>query len=262
MAHLLLATVVWIGSADPQSNEPLERVIARLTEVVADPLAHPFAKKEALRTLGKYGAQARVAVPELVLQFRIIRRGQDLPLQEAIVDVLGKIGPAARTAIPVLTRLVGQDLDIDRAVTRAIDRIMLPPEWIEIQELVKELRHKDPSHRLKAAKALGMLGRKADIAVPALFEVLLDSDSDVRRMALTALRTIQPDAKPADAIIQAYILDLQDADDSVRLLAARMLGRIGPPAAAAIPALEKAAADSVADVRQTATDALAKISPQ
>ncbi len=158
-----------------------------------------------------------------------------------------------------MTRTVGQDIDIDLAVTRAIDQILTPPETLEIKALIQQLRSADGGMRIRAAKELAKKGPKADAAVADLVNLLQDRDPDARRAAVAALRAIEPRPKHIEAIVQAYMLDLQDPDDSVRLQGCRMLGRIGPMAAPAIPLLQRAVDDPDPDVRRAATDAMNRI---
>lgn len=262
MTALVAVSLAMVLGAEPNPPAPTAELVARLVEIIVDPQANSNSRREALRALEKLGPEAKPAVDPLVRQFGRIRWGEQLALQEAMIHALGKIGPAARKAVPTLTRLIGQDLDTDRAVKAAIDQIMIPAERAELQELTKELQRPDAAQRLRAVKALGAMGAKAESAVPDLLNMLRDSDADIRRLTIAALKAIQPNLKPGAEIVGAYVLDLQDNDDAVRLLAARALGRIGPPAAAAIPALQKLQNDPIPDVRAAAGDAITRIGAQ
>lgn len=68
----------------------------------------------------------------------------------------------------------------------------VPPASLEsiVARLVQQLKDQDESVRLHAAAALGLMGRKAQIAVPALTEALRDGDRLVRKMAASALEVI------------------------------------------------------------------------
>jgi hypothetical protein len=61
-----------------------------------------------------------------------------------------------------------------------------------ISRLIHQLKDPDESVRLHAAAALGLMGRKAQTAIPGLTEALRDSDRLVRRMAASALEVIVP----------------------------------------------------------------------
>jgi HEAT repeat protein len=262
MPTALILLIALECGADSPMAEARDAAVLELATQATDYSAGMFTKLEALRTLGKLGSDAKAAAPILADKLGRIRRGDVLPLQEAIVVTLGKIGPAATAAIPTITRAAGQDIDLDRAISHSIGLILVSPEAHEISELAKLLHSRDVSQRVRAAKALALKGPRAEAAAPALVLALQDNDADVRRAAVGALRAIQPNQRPTEAIMQVYIQDLEDSDDNVRLLAARALGRMGPAAAAAVPALQKATGDVESDVRRAATEALGKISPQ
>jgi HEAT repeat protein len=61
-----------------------------------------------------------------------------------------------------------------------------------IAKLIHQLKDHDESVRLHAAAALGLMGRKAHAAIPALTDALRDSDRFVRKMAASALEVIVP----------------------------------------------------------------------
>jgi hypothetical protein len=262
MTSLLLLMAAMIPGDDPNPKEPPDRVVIQLADLAADSRMLPAVRMEAVKTLGKLGPDAKAAAPKLAGLLSRIPPGEAPTLQEAIVVTLGRIGAAARPYVPTITRVIGQDIDVDRAATQAINRIMIDAESLEIDVLVRQLRHKDPSVRLRAAKALAAKGPRGDAAARDLSKLLQDSDVDVRRVAITALKAVRPDLKQSDLFVPAYILDLQDTDENIRLAAARTLGRLGPAAAAATAALQKAQSDPETEVRHAATEALAKIVPQ
>jgi HEAT repeat protein len=82
-----------------------------------------------------------------------------------------------------------------------------------------------------AADALARIGEEA---VPSLIVALSDPDPDVRAHAARAVAILGPKAQSA---VPALIRLLHDPDDYVRRNAARALGQIGPAAKDAIPSL-------------------------
>src|SRR5437870_5482004 len=80
----------------------------------------------------------------------------------------------------------GQDMDVDRAIRRAIAHIFMAPESAEVHELIPQLRSKDASLRLRAAKGLAKKGPMAESAVVDLLSLMLDPDADVRNAAVRA----------------------------------------------------------------------------
>jgi HEAT repeat protein len=260
LACLLLAA----GAAGAQEGKG--KVVGELVDVLRDYSGRRsvWVRYQAAETLGKMGPDAAEAVPALA-RFLDDSRDRDAEvLDEAVVKTLGKIGRAARPAIPALVRISRRNFDLERAAAEAIDRILLTPvgEQQDVPTLLKDLRDRDASVRLRAAKALGTLGPAGKPGIPLLTEALNDPDADVRRQALQALKAIDPTAKPGEPEINVFIRDLQDPDPAVRLRAAKALGRIGPDAAPALPALLEASHDEDPDVRRVATEALAKIQPR
>jgi HEAT repeat protein len=169
----------------------------------------------------------------------------------------------------------------------------------DVDDLVKQLKDKDPDMRRKAAKELGDVGADARPAVPALVASLKDNDLFVRRFSAQALGAIGPDAQGALPALQKIVKDgnekkeVQEAavlaigkmgrvsvkflggvvkdpefDVSLRRRAAESLGAIGPDAKDALPALTEALKgvapkgkkmDKDGDIRLAAADALGNI---
>ena len=106
--------------------------------------------------------------------------------------------------------------------------------------------------RLNAAIAIGKIGKPA---VPALRELLGGTNKDARFYAIWALGWVGPDA--ADAAPD-LIKAMADKDDNIRRKAAYSLGRIAASPKKTIDVLLAAFKDPHEDVRQAASDALAK----
>lgn len=245
-----------------RADEADDLLTRDLVLVVRDPLVPVPARVQAVRTLGRLGPKAKAAVPELTRLIARSRYDELLPLQEAMIDALGQIGAAARPAVPALTREAGRNIDVDLAVGRAVEQIMQAAEEADLPTLLRQLRHRDESLRLRAAKALGKLGPAAKSAVPLLTAALGDEDADVRHAALAALRLVQPKVRPGDAEANALALDLQDPDPANRLRAVKALAALGAAAGPAAGALEAVLDDKDPDVRRTASEALGRLAPR
>jgi HEAT repeat protein len=169
----------------------------------------------------------------------------------------------------------------------------LGPEALEaVPSLLQALkRPENHSIHFEIAQSLGEIGSVA--AVPALEELLKDSDGMIRLQAAVSLEKIRPtDTWPAPAVVEALRSDSRtlrgmaagalceidrDASDAVATLetmthegywdlrvdAAAALGCIGPAAASAMPTVKSlAATDPEPLVRRVAVVAMAAIEPQ
>lgn len=267
MSTSILAGVILLaaGTDGQVAAERTAQLVGELVIVLRNevPGCSIWSRLEAAETIGKLGPDAYTAVPGLAMMLDNPYRHDPEFIDEAVIRALGKIGNAARPAIPALVRISGKDPDIERAATAAINRILLSPPIGpgDVPTLMRELRDPEPSTRVRAAKALGGLGPAGKPAIPLLVEALKDPDSDVRLLALKALRRIDPKAGSGEGEANLYMEQLRDADPGIRLQAAKALGRMGPAAAAAAQSLLETTTDSDPDVRRQATDALNRIQP-
>src|SRR5262249_26791177 len=125
------------------------------------------------------------------------------------VVILGHIGPAARDAVPELSKRLG-DPNSDVALAAAITLGKIGPSALEcLPDLVKQLGN--PDQRLRAA----------------VREALRDIEP--------AWRTHEETRK----VLRAFIEQVSSFDPAFCSRAAQGLGEIGPAAAEAIPALSK-----------------------
>jgi HEAT repeat protein len=250
-----LVVIPPVGRAD-ENDDALAR---KMVGVVRDFRQPTATRVEAARTLTKLGARAAVAVPDLVAVLDRLRGSEQETLQEAVVEALGQMGSAAKVALPSLAKATRRTIDIDLAIKSSTDLILNASDSQDIDALTQLLQSRDASLRVRAAKALGDLGPAARAAVPGLLAALADPDGDVRRTTITAVRLIQPNAPPPEALIRALATDLRDPDANLRLQAARTLGRLGAAAASAAPDLAALRTDPDPDVRRAAADAFGRI---
>ena len=243
-----------------RADEADDALAKKLGGTVRDPRESLEARVAAARTIGQIGPAAGAAVGDLVIVLDRLRGIEQEPLQEAIVEALGQVGAPAKSALPALNRAAGRSVDIDQALKLTRNQILTASDAADVEALIRQLSSRDASTRLRAAKALTDLGPAARAAVPALVASLSDPDGDARRGVIQALRFVQPNFRPTDALVRAIAVDLKDPDANYRLLAARMLGRIGPLAAGAAPDLDALRADPDPDVRRAALEALNRVS--
>lgn len=259
MTRVLLVVAGLAIVVSARADETDDQVARQLAAVVRDPRLPLRPRVEAANTIGKMGPRATAAVADLAAEVDRLRGRELEPLQEAVIDALGQIGSPARTVLPVLVRAADRSVDVEQAVKRSTGLIFAASDSQDVDALARQLASKDSSMRLRAAKALGLLGPAARFAVPDLLTVVSDPDGDVRRAVIVALRLIRPDVPPADVVIRAIALDLTDPDPLVRANAARALARLGVPAAFTVPQIEALLTDPDPDVRRAAAEALQRL---
>ena len=177
-------------------------------------------RKDAAYTLGKLGPDAKIAIPLLIKTLK----DEKADVREAAVHALGCIGQEAKTIVPVLIDL---------------------------------LKDENFGVRKTAVSALGNIGVAA---IPTILNALkdetssssfLDKEKPIRKAARKIFKRIGSDAVPA--LVEAL------KDDTVRLAAIDALGFVGHEAKSAIPALIEVLKGDNADVLDATADALRKI---
>lgn len=259
MKYLVALTVIGFLTGATRADEPDDQLARQLASLVRDPRRTNEVRVDAARSLAQLGPKGAVVLDELTKQLALVRGAEQESLQEAVIEAIGAMGPAAKSALPALSRAAGRSTDLDLALKGAKSRLLEDAATADVQALVRQLESKVDGKRLAAAKELGKLGSRAADALTPLTKSLADSDNDVRRASAAAIRLIAPTAKPSKELIQAYVVDLADADDTVRLVAVRTLGKFGPAAVEATAAIQKILSDTDRDVRKAAADALAKL---
>lgn len=191
----------------------------------------PHLAARAAVALGKIGPVAHGAIPlihELAFDANL-----DTNLRHSAIFALGEFGPAARVAIPDLLALLGDDKNrLGKISAWALGK--MGPEVVPL--LTKALADDDVIVSEGAALALGGLGA---VSADALTEALDDDRPAVRGAAAKALAKLGPAAKPAlPRLIELLRDDASYGRSSVVYgAAAYALGAMGPDAAPAVPAL-------------------------
>lgn len=243
---------------DPAGKKVLPSVIDALDD------QHWNVRGLAVVTLGTFGQAAQEAVPGLVdiineawqlknqfqwglenvspsnkADFEFFTeevRKKSWEVHKAAVITLGRIGPYAYEAVPVLMR----ELDDDSPEARVSVIIALGEigrhAYKAQHRLIALLRDEDENVRRYAAWALGKM--EARDAVGALIALLDDPNQSIRENAAAALRGIgTPEAKQElQARTKKWLPQLQSRNWTERRLAADKLRELGTPEA--IKALE------------------------
>ncbi|MHC4819607.1 MAG: HEAT repeat domain-containing protein, partial [Planctomycetota bacterium] len=191
----------------------------------------------------------------------------------AAVDALGRIGPAAREAVPWLEELALAHTGFHDRVQRAVGAIgRSPPKvpalivWLRkngmqaetlegirkelVDAVLPALSHKNARVRGQAALVLGRCAPAEPRVVAALFAARAHESPYVRGQVFRAL------VKDGATAAQAFAKELEHDDVSVRRVAALALKRMGRHARVAMPALIRAVKDEDIHVRSDAIRAI------
>jgi HEAT repeat protein len=195
-----------LSRIDPQH----ETILPALIGLLNNPRPHPedFDEEvEIITTLGLMGLKALPAVPSLV---RVLedknpeKRDGGGPAERA-ARALGRIGPAARDAIPALIKAMKTDHYVRISAARALVS-MGPAAKPAVSDLISLLKSQEIQIRPLAAYVLGAIGPDARAAVPALVEVLNDRDTSIAAAAGPALLRIDPTQR---AVVEARLAAIQ-----------------------------------------------------
>lgn len=122
----------------------------------------------AFYALEALGDRASNAVPELI---SMLEKDDSLFAQQSVPSILGKIGPAAETAIPLLVQKTTSSNAYVRVNSiKALGQIGRRPQSV-VPALIASLNAPFVSVRIDAARSLGAFGKDAQSAVPALLEL-------------------------------------------------------------------------------------------
>ncbi len=251
-----------LGRMGAASREAIPVLIAQIQQ--RDSLGKPT-YTWAARALGLYGVHARDAVPALVdLLFdeRIALAERTLP-----VEALARIGTAHPNVLPALIRLLqyqptgnstmgaAQASRLRELAAEAFS-YMGPEADLAAPLLVRAVRNVNETEavRRKAVYALGAIGSRAALAVPALIETMEFDQSDALRAA--ASEALGRVGTPALPLLQRY---LRHPDPQVRRYVAQSVARMGKQARPALGTLVASLTDSDPAVRLALCESLASL---
>ena len=177
-------------------------------------------RQAAAKALGELGSAASAGIPLL----EDAARSSDVGVRQAAVDALGALRPQA--ALPLYVAALQEDSlharmwaagGLGRMGPAAKDAV---PALAAVLSLNRGGRDYGP--RVEALVALTRIGKEAGAAVPALVEALSDRDPTLRRDAASLLGRIgKPAALPAEAALRKAAGE--DAHPGVREAARRAL---------------------------------------
>lgn len=182
------------------------------------------------RALGpKAGAAAR--------DIAAVMNAGDIKIKLAAATTLARIGPQAEEALSDLEALLGhKDISLALVAVGAIAGIA-PGSDDALQVLktvAQDKREKAKPLRYAAVAGMGGLGKRGELMIPLLFELVEESDKLLQRSAIAALARLWPmsEHRVADA--------LAEGRPRVRRAAALVIAQVGPEARKMIKPLLKA----------------------
>ena len=200
--------------------DPKEKPLSQWIKELDD--TDPKTRLHAVEAINAIGPDAKEALPVLT---RLLKE-KDIPLRVAVIKAIGGIGDP--TAVPALVEARSR-VEI-KAVREAL--VAIGPKAVPaLVQLIRE--HKDPQVREDAINLLEPMGSHAKAAIPALSQALHDKDAKppITVSAAEALGRMGPDAVPA------LIDGLSAKDPRVRSCVAVVLGNMNEHAEKAVPAL-------------------------
>jgi HEAT repeat protein len=194
-----------------------------------------------VRALGDLGPKALAANDSLVA---VIEQDEDHSFRSFACQTLSKVSPASKT-VPILLEALKRERNrkattFEGTILQTLGRIG-PDAAPAVPVLVETYNSSTEEHvRGSAMIALGGIGPRAHDALPTVLEATKSSEFFVRANALEALTKITVDP---DVVVPPLVAALKDKQWWTQKTAATLLGKLGPAAKAAIPALEAAMVD-------------------
>jgi len=280
----------WLRILDePQASRRLEAAewlatrgyaAERAVPILADLLNREFADGEPshydaemwlsckIRLLTNYGPDAAPAAPVLIQGLR----NRSRQIRAVAAEALGRIGPAASGAVPILRDSIrgfdASDRLTVRTTVRFAEALWLLARDPGAVEVLLDILAGDPDRNGGVDEALGRIGTSSPAVLPALLDAVRAGGRNFSA-AVSALEAIGPPAREAVPIlarelagedvwgrmqaaralwritgeagpsVAALVAALDDPNERVGRWAASCLGRMGPAAAAALPALRR-----------------------
>jgi HEAT repeat protein len=208
-------------------------------------------KIEIIRTLGRFGADAKIAETKL-LEFL---SDKDKVTRGTAASALARIGLPSKQVLGVLLELFDES-DVQVSISAWEGFYYHGPFASEaVLKLKAQLQSGDKSKRKTTIFLLSSIGADASMLIPDLLGLLNESKYSVIR----ALGEIH---QRADLVVPALLPQLQDKYYGIRLCTVQALAKFGPDAKDAIPALTELIEDDDDEVSDAAVEALAVIAPK
>lgn len=250
-----------LGSEDANLRAAAARGLAEFqgsSEITAPALEKAIddAKPEViLNALNAFVALGAKAVP------RVKRGLTNEKLRHYAVQILGRIGPDAKDAIPELVEALKKDNGSDpqfRAEVQFALGSIGSTDADAVPALIQSLSSEDEQVQHSACYALRQIGPAAKDAVEPLEKNLDSKDHYLALLSVWALLSIEPDNQAiVERAVPLLAEGLSHENEMVRIECCRSLGELGPAAKGALEQLE--AVDGSEQLKAAAADAIKKI---
>ena len=178
-------------------------------------------------------------------------------VQTTAVRSLGWIGPCATEAEPRLRQIIDES-DTTMRLDAAEALWHITGDWQTASQVARDALAADANDRGHAVRLLSHIGRDDDRVYSELISLYESSPhADIRWIALWELGHAGH-----EDVIPLLLKSLKSGQVAEQGLAAQCLSLFGAKAQAAVPALERAARSSDANLRRHAIDALSRIDPK
>jgi HEAT repeat protein len=199
---------------------------------------------------------------------------RDRKVQLAVANLLGRLGPKARDAVPALLRILtdptgkgdpGPGYERQNLAWAAADALArIVPRSDQVDEVVAgltgTLRSGDRILQSPAIMVLSRFGPDAAPAIPVLIQLVREARPgdplDVEREAARTLGVIAPDTPAADEVVTVLLNLLRSDFAPARIAAIEALGHFGTKSAIAIPQISSLRDDQNPTVKQAAERAI------
>lgn len=227
-----------------------------LLDVLKKSRAMPQVQDACMDALGALGPAAKTAVPELLKLGEARRKALDLP---RLLVALGRIGPSAKEAVPFLTDVLDKEASPALKYHALIALARIDPSNRHIGAVLVQEIGTPGMPKLSLLEALAQGGKLDKVGLKVVAEMMRDKDAGVRLYAATLVGRAEPNNA---AVVSVLIESLQEKDAALRLAAARTLGEIRPRDPAVANALRERASDRDPAVRAAAAAALLRLNPK
>lgn len=211
------------------------------------------------QALSNYGKNADPATLPLAL---VAANDGDHRVRLSAIGALGIIGLShgseSKQAIPYLTKcLSDNDPEIRRKAAFALSGFAKASQPA-MSDLIETLRDGPPKAQEAAAGTLGSIGPVANSAVPLLLEKLRqERHLQLRNASAGALLRIDPGQ--LETVVGILTEGTRSKDSGVRMFALQGLLKTAKEPAQIVPVLRELKSDEIVDIRQVATEELARL---